>query len=70
MFCSFCCSQGFRENKVVCYATVSWEGALRDDTTNGCEAEDLGLCALNDITLSFLSFILLHSYPRCLSPNY
>ena len=43
MFCSFCCSQGFREKKVVCYATVSWEGALRDDTTNGCEAEDLGL---------------------------
>ena len=70
VFCSFCCSQGFRENKVVCYATVSWEGALRDDTTNSCEAEDLGLCALNDITLSFLSFILLHSYPRCLSPNY
>ena len=25
MFCSFCCSQGFRENKVVCYATVSWK---------------------------------------------
>lgn len=43
MFYSFCRSQGFRENKVVCFATVSREGALRDDTTNGCEAEDLGL---------------------------
>lgn len=56
------CSQGFRENKVVCYATVSWKGALRDDTTNGCEAEDLGLWGLNDITSNCLSFILLHLY--------
>ena len=43
MFCGFSFSQGFCENKVVCYATVSWEGALRDDTTNGCGADDLGL---------------------------
>ena len=63
VFCSFCCSQGFLENKVVCYATVSWEGALRDDTTNGCEAEDLGLWGLNDITLSCLFFYLVAFIP-------